>query len=108
MEVRLSPDGTPADVSGFIKGKVASVGDFPSSREGLLRTLGSDELIQALAVGQAPIVIHVELLTDPESPDGLLWSAPVESKTNFRSGTLGTAVIIVDDRRPISYLFSGG
>jgi hypothetical protein len=107
MVVRFSPDGVSADVSGYIEGRVTSVGDFPSSREGLLRILGSDELIQALSVSEAPIEIHIELLTDPDSPDGLLWSSPVDVDFGFRSGSLGTAVIIVDERRPISYLLSG-
>jgi hypothetical protein len=107
MEVRFSPDATLADVSGYIEGRIATVGDFPSSRESLLRILGSDEMIQALSVSQAPIEIHVELLRDPDSPDGLQWSSPVDEDTGFRSGSLGTAVIIVDERRPISYLVSG-
>jgi hypothetical protein len=105
MEVRFSPDGTPADASGFILGRVTSVGEFPSSRESMLRTLGSDELIQAISTSQAPIEIRIELLPDPENPDALLWSSGVGAPTEFRSGSLGTAVIIIDEGPPVSYLF---
>lgn len=106
MEVQFTPDSVPSEVSGYLVGSVLSVGDFPSSYEGLLRMLGSDELIQALSVTEAPIEIRFELLPDPDSPDGLQWSSTGGSPTGFRSGTLGTANIIVDERRPIGYLFS--
>jgi HlyD family secretion protein len=92
---------------GFLLGEVAAVAPFPSTYEGILRTLGSDDLVQALNVGTAPIEIHVALATDPSTTSGYRWSSPGGPPTTVESGTLGTATIITGEQRPLDFILPG-
>jgi HlyD family secretion protein len=107
MAVQLSPSTVQQEVYGFLVGEVASVAPFPSTYEGILRTLGSDDLVQALNVGTAPIEIHVELTADPASASGYRWSSSVGPAAPLESGTLGTATIITGEQRPLDFILPG-
>ncbi|MEW5986218.1 MAG: NHLP bacteriocin system secretion protein [Chloroflexota bacterium] len=102
LDVQISPSTVRPEEYGFLLGTVKAVGEFPSTFEGILRTLGSEELAQALAVGAAPIEIQIELLPDPTTPSGYRWSSRAGPPAEIQSGTLGTATIIVGQQRPIS------
>ncbi|MCI0398570.1 MAG: NHLP bacteriocin system secretion protein [Chloroflexi bacterium] len=108
MDVQLSPSTVRQEAYGFMLGKVASVGTFPSTYQGILRTLGSDDLVQALNIGVAPIEVHVELTPDPATTSGYRWSSPEGPPTTVESGTLGTATVITGRQRPINYILPSG
>jgi multidrug efflux pump subunit AcrA (membrane-fusion protein) len=104
MTVQLSPSTVRPELYGFLLGEVASVAPFPSTYEGILRTLGSDDLIQALDVGTAPLEVHVALLPDPSTASGYRWSSAEGPPAPVQSGTLGTATIITGRQRPLDFI----
>lgn len=104
MSVQIAPSTVRQELYGFMLGRVASVGTFPSTYEGILRTLGSDDLVQALNVGTAPIEVHIELLPDSSTVSGFQWSSPEGPPTTVESGTLGTATVITGQQHPISFV----
>lgn len=106
MAVQLSPSTVRREEYGFMLGRVVSVGSFPSTYEGILRTLGSDDLVQALKVGTAPIEVHIELIP-AATTSGFQWSSPEGPPTSVESGTLGMATIVTGEQRPISYVLPG-
>lgn len=104
MPVQVAPSTVRPEVYGFLIGRVASVGTFPSTYEGILRTLGSDDLVQALNVGTAPIEVHIELVPDASTVSGFQWSSPEGPPTTVESGTLGTATVITGEQHPINFV----
>jgi hypothetical protein len=104
MEVKIAPVTVRTEELGFLLGEVESVGAFPATYEGILRTLGSEELIQALVTEQAPIEVRVALLSDSTTASGYKWSSSTGPDFEVSSGTLGSATIVVDQQRPIDLI----
>lgn len=102
MEVQISPSTVKREEFGFILGKVASVSEFPATAQGMFRLLGSDELVQALSAGGAPLEVRVELTPDERTVSGYRWSSPQGPPTPIDSGTLCEAWITIREQRPLS------
>ena len=102
MEVRISPSTVKAEEYGFMLAKVRKVGDFPVSPEGLRRVLRNDSLVEALSGKGTSVEVQIELMADPTMPSGFKWSSSVGPPTAVFSGTLATATVVVERRRPIS------
>jgi len=102
MDVQISPSTVEREVYGFMMGKVISVGEFPATRQGMLRVLGSEELVQALSGAGAPIEIRAHLMLDPQTPSGYAWSSSQGPPLQIDSGTFCTAWIKIRQQRPIS------
>jgi multidrug efflux pump subunit AcrA (membrane-fusion protein) len=101
MLVELTPSTVKRAEVGFISGRVVSVSQFPVTREGMLRTLGSETLAQKLGAGDAVIEIRVLLQGDPNSSSGYRWSSK-DPNIIIENGTLSTVQIVTQQRRPIS------
>jgi NHLM bacteriocin system secretion protein len=103
MEVRVSPSTVKAEEYGFMKGVVRSVSTYPATPEGLMLTLRNEVLVKELTGGSAPLEVVVDLIeTDNES--GYQWSSPKGPPVGIFGGTMSTGSIIIDRRRPISYV----
>ena len=103
MEVRVSPSTVKAEEYGFMKGVVRSVSTYPATPEGLMLTLRNEALVKELTGGSAPLEVVVDLIeTDNES--GYQWSSPKGPPVGIFGGTMCTGSIIIDRRRPISYV----
>lgn len=102
MAVKIAPITAQIEAYGFLLGEVKSVSDFPATYLGILRTLGSDELIQALGITDAPLEVRIALLPDEQTPSGYRWSSSSGPDFAISSGTLASATIIVDSQRPIN------
>lgn len=102
MDVRISPSTVKAEEFGFMLAKVRKVSDFPVSPDGLRRTLRNDALVEVLSGKGAPVEVQIELQPDPELPSGFRWSSSVGPPAPVFSGTLATATVVVERRRPIS------
>ena len=101
MSARVAPATVRPEEYGFLVGQVISVGEFPATYQGILRTLGSDELIGALVTEQAPIEVRVALVPDPETTSGYRWSSSAGPDFEMSSGTLASATIRLAEQRPI-------
>lgn len=106
MKVRIALAGLPPETAGYLKGRVSSVAQFPSSLDGMLRMLGNPTLILALAVPEAPFEVEVELLKD--AGGSYEWSTSPGPEIELRSGALGQASIILEEKTPIALLFGAG
>ncbi len=101
MPVKIAPVTVRPEEYGYLLGTVKSVGEFPSTHEGMLHTLGSEELISALVTEQAPIEVHIALWQDKTTVSGYKWSSSNGPDFTIDSGTLGSASITVAQLRPI-------
>lgn len=106
MLVKVTPENVQVEKYGFLLGRVASVGRFPATWQGIVNTMGSEELARAVVQVENPIEVHVELFTDSTTPSGLKWTTDIGPNFSLSSGTLGASLIVVDQQRPISLLFA--
>ena len=104
MSVRISPSTVKAEEYGFLVGKVRSVSNFPVTPEGLRQALRNDRLVDELMGKSAPIEVIAQLIPDKGTPSGFRWSSSSGPPTQVYSGTLATGSVVVETRRPISYV----
>jgi HlyD family secretion protein len=106
MSVQISPSNVPRQQYGVLLGKVASVGAYPATYDGMLAVLGNEELARMLSVDGAPIEIRVELIK-ASTPSGYQWSSPQGPAFQVQSGTFCTANITISTEAPISLVLGG-
>lgn len=102
MDVQVAPSTVKQEEHGLMLGKVKSVADFPSSSEGMQRILKNPQLVQQLAAGAAPIAVQADLTPSSDTLSGYRWTSPDGPPTRIETGTLCTAHITLENRRPIS------
>lgn len=103
MSVRLSPSTVKAEEYGFMQGIVRSVSTYPATPDGLMRTLRNEALVKELTGGSAPLEVVVDLIP-AETTSGYAWSSPQGPPVGIFGGTMCSGSIIIDRRRPISYV----
>ncbi|MFN0126877.1 MAG: NHLP bacteriocin system secretion protein [Verrucomicrobiales bacterium] len=103
MNVRLSPSTVKAEEYGFMQGIVRSVSTYPATPDGLMRTLRNEALVKELTGGSAPLEVVVDLVPAGTS-SGYAWSSPQGPPVGIFGGTMCSGSIIIDRRRPISYV----
>lgn len=102
MAARIAPVVARVEEHGFLLGQVKSVSDFPATHAGIIRLLGSEELMQALGITAAPIEVRIALVPDGQTPSGYRWSSSRGPDFALSSGMLASVAIIVDNQRPIN------
>jgi hypothetical protein len=109
MDVQILPSTVRKEEAGYLLGVVASVGERPSTAQDMLRTLGSNELVQVLSSGNImPIEVHADLLGG--AAGGYKWSSPRGAARYGKiiSGTLCSADIVIARKRPIDLVLPIG
>ena len=104
MQVRVSPSTVKVEEYGFLVGTVRSVSEFPVTPEGLRKVLRNDKLVEQWMGRDAPIEVVADLVPDAATPSGYRWSSSKGPPTQVRSGTMAVASVVVERRRPISYV----
>ena len=101
MDAKVSPETVQEQEYGYILGKVTSVGKYPATYQGMLRTLGNEDLVQALRAegeGLSPIEVHIQLTP---SERGYRWNSRREPDIDIQSGTpCSVQIVINSDRHP--------
>lgn len=101
MEVEIALSTVRPEEYGYMLGRVISVSEFPVTERGMVRVLGAPELARQFSMGGRPYEIVVQLLRDPDSATGFLWSSQGPD-IRIESGTACSARIVTERRRPIT------
>ncbi|HEX2095309.1 MAG TPA: NHLP bacteriocin system secretion protein [Longimicrobiaceae bacterium] len=104
MEIQIVPSTVQKEEHGYLLGTVSYVSDFPTTPNGMRRVLKNQQLVTALSGTDAPFEVHARLVPDPRSPSAYRWSSSRGPQIEIQSGTLATASIVVERRRPISVM----
>ncbi len=104
MEAFISPSTVKAEEYGFIIGQVTAVSDYPMTPQGLEHVLRNPALVQQLAGQSAPIEVTASLVDDSSTPSGYKWSSSKGPPVKVFSGTICSANVTVETKRPISYV----
>lgn len=101
MEAQISPGVAKREEYGYMLGRVVAVSEYPATAQGMMLTLGNQELVNQLAGEGAPIEVRIELVTNPDTPSGYQWSTPMGPPMVIDSGTVGSGSITVSAQQPI-------
>ena len=101
MLVQLTPAVVRPEEYGYLIGKVTYVSDLPATPRGMLRVLKNDQLVKTMIGTTPPHEVHVDLVPDVATFSGYRWSSPQGPPTKIESGTLCSAAVVVQERRPI-------
>ena len=105
MDVKISPADVKSEDFGFLKGKVLSVSDSAASPQELDRILNNQAKTQKY-MEQEPFIALAELIPDdnPNNVSGYKWTSAVGPPKSITSGSFCTYQIVVEQKRPISYV----
>jgi HlyD family secretion protein len=104
MEVQVAPTIVRKERYGVVIGKIKSVESFPSTRQGMMRVLHNEQLVNTLLqdTAGAPIAVRAKLIRDESTPSGYKWSSKEGPDLVLTSGTRCAAYVTTHRQRPIS------
>ena len=99
----VTPSTVQREREGSIVGTVRRVSPFPITEEGVVNTVGNEEIAKALLQQGGAIEVEIDLEHDPNSYSGFRWTSKDPEK-KFSAGTTATVRITIEQRAPITYL----
>lgn len=105
MHALIEPAGYDIHTYGAIKATVDSINPYPVSRESLNALFQNELLISGLVESNKNLLlVTLKLDKDPRSDDGYAWTTQRVMRRPVNSGSLCKGQIIVEKRRPLSYI----
>jgi HlyD family secretion protein len=101
MVIEIVPSTVRRESYGYLLGRVTYVSDFPATPQGMLRVLKNSKLVDRLSGQDAPYEVHADLIPDPDNTSQYRWSSSQGPPIRLQSGTVATAQVVVQSRRPI-------
>ena len=104
MNTSVTPFSIETGEYGDICGFVSHVSSYTVNNEAMLRVLQNDLLVQNLTANGAPYEVTVCLLPDPSTVNGLKWTTKKGAPVDIKGGTLCSAAVVVDNKRPAEFV----
>jgi HlyD family secretion protein len=101
MEAQIMPSTVRREEHGFMVGKVHSVSEYAATGESMFAVLQNRQLAQELSGSVSPIEVRATLVKG-DTVSGYSWSSEAGPPFKVRSGTMGTAEIVVYRQAPIT------
>ena len=107
MSIQLAPNGVDVSQSGSLLGVVRSVSQYPMTIQGIQQHLGNAQLAQWILQAQNSSVMEItfDLVKDPDSESGYLWTSQVGEHRPITPGSFCTGSIIIERKPPIEKVF---
>jgi multidrug efflux pump subunit AcrA (membrane-fusion protein) len=107
MVARLIPSDADADEDGSLMGVVRNVSLYPVSSAGIAKNIGNMDVVQWITqnLGGAVVEVRVDLVRDPKSDSGYLWSSVVGNHPKVSVGSFCSGMIVVKRIPPIEKVF---
>lgn len=102
MEAQIIPSIVNKEEYGYMVGRVVSVSEYPATSQGMLSTLGSEELVTMLMGEGIPVQVKIDLTPDDQTVSGYKWSSHGGPPLAIPSGTLVEGAVIITRERPIT------
>ncbi len=103
MTVNIAPSTVKPEEHGFIVGEIRGVSSQAVTPEEVRSTLNNDALAQKFGE-DTPFRVDAIPLLDPATASGFKWTSAGGPPSEIGSNTPVSAQIVVDYRRPISYV----
>ena len=107
MSVQLAPNGVDVSQSGSLLGVVRTVSQYPMTAQGIGQHLGNSQLAQFILQMEKGAVMEItfDLVKDPDSESGYLWTSKVGEHKPITAGSFCTGSIIIERKPPIEKVF---
>jgi HlyD family secretion protein len=107
MEVQLAPSIVKKERYGLLLAKVRTVESFPSTRQGMMRVLHNEQLVDSFLseTNGTPIGVRAELQRQAGTPSGYRWSSGRGPDVVLTSGTRCIGYVTTRTQRPIELVF---
>ena len=107
QSIQLAPNGVDVSLSGSLIGVVRSVSEYPVSLQAINYELANPELSNFImnVFKQAVMEVKFDLVKDPNSESGYLWTSFIGEHKKITPGSFCTGSIIIDRRPPIEKVF---
>lgn len=102
MKVVVYPSTVNKQEYGHMEGSVVSVSDSVVSAEDMQNQLGDASLVQAFQQNGAVVRVVCDLKEDSSTASGYAWSSKKGADIVVEEGTVITADIVTEEKRPIS------
>jgi len=104
MSVQVSPSIVRKERYGVMLGRVRAVESFPSTRQGMMRVLHNEQLVDSFLseTSGTPIAVRAELTLERGTPSGYRWSSGKGPDLVLTSGTRCVAYVTTRTQRPLS------
>lgn len=101
MIVKLAPSSVQVEEYGYLLGEITAIGEFPVSDQGILTRIGNQDLAAITQAINSPIEVTVTFLQD-DTVSGFEWTTSSGPNYGIGSGTTGSAIIVIDQKRPFN------
>jgi HlyD family secretion protein len=107
MEVQIAPSIVKKERYGLLIGRVRAVESFPSTRQGMMRVLHNEQLVDSFLgeTNGTPIGVRAELVRDAGTPSGYRWSSGAGPDVVLSSGTRCVGYVTTRTQRPFELVF---
>jgi len=107
MVALIVPSGADQKEDGSLMGVVRGVSLYPVTSSGIMRTLGNSDVVNWILqrMGGAVMEVKIDLVEDPRSPSGYLWTSTVGDHKPLTVGTICTGSIVTSRQPPLSRVF---
>ncbi len=104
MSALINPSTVKATEFGGIRGRVIGISDHPVSSRSVSRLLANPDLGQSLAASGSQFQVTVNMIADPGSFSGFLWTSGKGPQVAIGSGTPCAGEVILEEVPPVSYV----
>lgn len=102
MDAEIIPSSVRPEEYGFIRGKVVSVSEYPSTDSALMRLFQNDSLVKTIASGGPVNEVHVELEKNPATVSGYEWSSKKGAPIHLTPATLCSVRVVTREQQPVT------
>ena len=107
MVAQLVPSGADQKEDGSLMGVVMGVSLYPMTSSGIMKTLGNSDVVNWILqrMGGAVMEVKIDLVEDPRSPSGYLWTSTVGDHKPLTVGTICTGSVVTNRQPPLNRVF---
>ena len=107
QSIQIAPSGVDVSQSGSLIGVVRSVSQYPITPQTLQLHLGNAQLAQVILQANqgAAMEVTFDLVKDPDSESGYLWTSTVGEHKPITPGSYCTGSIIIESQPPLQKVF---
>jgi len=105
QEIQATPKSETRERVGYIEGKVVSISQYPVSYQEAINVLQNPSLAKEIFPESSSVFqIEIEMLTETDNPDNLLWSFPNKETIDMSVGTFCNIEVTTKSRSVFKYL----
>lgn len=106
MFVEMEVGNFKKEEYGFLLGRIKSIAPYPATKNGMIHTIGNENLVSEFLQEGSVVEVEIELITGgKDSNSGYMWSANRNPRIFIQTGTLCKVGVTTRNIRPVNLIF---